>query len=154
MIVEEMENDIEKYLNNKENLCTNQEMLRMREVFRGVMFKKWVIMPNEIIDYLKHNKLLIEKGVRLYSEFWNKRCVVLHNPDAQKQFLIKDVKSIKIETRSGAIENYNNYADTHSMNEEIDTIKSMVRWFKSARFFRKNTRKSRQQDIRHFLFMS
>ena len=92
MILEEMENDIETCFNNKENLHTNQEMLGMREVFRGVMFKKWVAMPNEITHYLKHNKALIEKGVRLHSEFWNKRCIVLHDPDAQKIILDKRCK--------------------------------------------------------------
>ena len=56
----------------------------MRETFRGAVVKEWVAMPNETIDYSKHDNALIEKGVRLHSECWNQRCTALHNPDAKK----------------------------------------------------------------------
>lgn len=34
-IVEEMEKDLEKYFNKEENVCTNQNFLGIKEVFRG-----------------------------------------------------------------------------------------------------------------------
>ena len=80
----------------------------------------------------------------MHSECWNKRCAVLHNPEFQKKCTIKEIKEIIIEARIGVIENYNNQADAQPISEEIDTIKSMVRWVKGARVFRKNTRKSGQ----------
>ena len=69
-------------------------------------------------------------------------CDLLRNPKVQKQYLIKEIKAIKIEARSRVIKNYNNCTSAHPIREEIGAIKRMVRWVKSARVFRKNTRKS------------
>ena len=83
-----------------------------------------------------------------------KRCEVLYDPEVQKKYLIKEIKIIKIETRSRVIKNYNNHENTRPIGEVIGTIKNVIRWVKSARVFRNNTRKSRQQDIINFLLMS
>ena len=64
------------------------------------------------------------------------------------------MKSIKTEARSGAINNHNNYIVSHPMDEQNDTMTNFVRQIKSARTFRKNTKKSGQQKIRHFLLTS
>ena len=37
-----------------------------------------------------------------------------------------DVKGIKSEVRSGAIDNYNNHIVAHPKNEESDTITNMI----------------------------
>ena len=52
----------------------------MREVFRGVVVKGLVAVPNERIYFSKCNIILEEKGVSLHSECWNKRFESLHNP--------------------------------------------------------------------------
>ena len=59
------------------------------------------------------------------------------------------MKSIKTEARSGAINNHNNYIVSHPMDKQNDAITNFVRWIKSARTFRKNTKKvgSRRLDI-------
>ena len=71
-----------------------------------------------------------------------------------KKPLIKEITSIKIEAISAVMKNYNNFINTHPINEEIDSIKIMVRWVKISRVFRNNTRKSGQQDVRKCLLIS
>ena len=53
----------------------------MIEVFRVVTVNAWVSIPNEIIDYSKYNKVLIEKGLSFHYDLCNKRCVVSHDLD-------------------------------------------------------------------------
>ena len=57
------------------------------------------------------------------------------DPEAQKQYLTKEMKVIKIEARSGVIKNYSSHLSTQPISEEIDAITSMAMWVKSARFF-------------------
>ena len=71
-----------------------------------------------------------------------------------KECLIQEVKAIKIEVRSRAIENHDNHIVACPTNEEKDAIKSIVRWAKSARVFRKSARKSGLQGIRSLLLVS
>ena len=141
-IAKEMENYMNKYFNNERNFHANQEMLGMRKVFRVVATNEWFSIPNEIIDYFKHNKVLIEKGLSLCRDCWNQRFFVLHDPDIQKHHLHKDIKAIKNKERSDVIKKFKNHIDAHPMNEEIESIKNMIRYVKSARFLRKRTRKS------------
>ena len=46
-----MEKNIEKYFKSEGNLRANQQMLGMREEFRGLVVKEQLEMTNEIIDY-------------------------------------------------------------------------------------------------------
>ena len=81
-----MAKDLEKCFNNTRNMHTNQQLLGMREVFRGVVANEWVAMPNERIDFSSCNKALVKDGVNLQSEYWNKRCEVLDDLKVQKKY--------------------------------------------------------------------
>ena len=52
-----------KYFNNVDNFWINQQVIRMRVVFRGIMVKDLVAIPLEIIDYAQHNKVITQKAV-------------------------------------------------------------------------------------------
>ena len=153
-IVREMENDIGKYFNEEENFWTNQQVLGMREVLRGIVVKDWVAMPVECIDFTQYNKVLIKKAVVFYCECWNNRCVVLHSPEVRKQYLRKEIKAIKLEAMSGSIENYNRYVNAYPINDKSASLESMSMWIKKARVFRTNAKRSGQQDIRNLLLLS
>ena len=58
-IIDEIGKDVEKYFNKEGNLHTTQQVLGMREVFRGLAVKEWIETPNEIIDCSQCNKVLI-----------------------------------------------------------------------------------------------
>ena len=47
-------------------------------------------MTKERTDFSQCNKPLAEKGVILRSDCWNKRREVMHNPEVQKQYMIKN----------------------------------------------------------------
>ena len=94
-IAEEMENDIEKYFNNEDFFCTNQQVLSMRDALRGLVAKEWMLMNVENIDCAQHNKQLITEGVSLYCGCWNQLCVMFHDATVQKQYLQKDIIAIK-----------------------------------------------------------
>ena len=95
-------------------------MLGIREVFRGEFIKEGEEMSNERIDFSEYNKALVECGVRLCIMCWNKRCVVLHNPEVQKQLLTSEIKAIKVESRRGLLANFYKYVNSHPISEEID----------------------------------
>ena len=65
-IVEEMLKDLKKRFNREENAHSNNQLLGMSEVFRGLVTKEWVAIPNESIDFSPFDKDLVENGVRLY----------------------------------------------------------------------------------------
>ena len=44
--------------------------------------------------FSQHNKKLAEKGIKLHTRCWNKRCELLHGPQVQKQHATKDTKAI------------------------------------------------------------
>ena len=54
------------------------------------------MFPVEIIEFMKHNKLMIKNTVDFYSECCKDRCNVLHYPEIKKQHLSREIKSNKI----------------------------------------------------------
>ena len=60
-IVRDMANYIGKYFNKEENFWTNQQVIGMREVLRGIMVKDCVAMPVETMHFTSCNKVLIKK---------------------------------------------------------------------------------------------
>ena len=70
-IIDEIGKDVEKYFNNEGNLHTNQQVLGMRDFFRGLAVKEWIETPNEIINCSQCNKVLIAKELSLHDECWN-----------------------------------------------------------------------------------
>ena len=51
----------------------------IREVFKGVVFKEQVAMPDERIDFSQCNEAIVEYVESLYIMCWNERYKVLHN---------------------------------------------------------------------------
>ena len=66
----------------------------------------------------------------------------------------KGHKSNKKEATSGLIENYNKNVNADERNEESESLHHMTMCVKSARVFRKNTRRSGKNDISNMLLMS
>ena len=128
-----MENDFVKYFNKEENFWTNQQVLEMREVLRGIMAKDWVEILVESMCFTQHDKLLSKNSMEFYSECWNNRCVVLHSPVIRKQCLRKETKAIKLEAMNVTIENQNRHANACPINEESETLESMSTWIKKVR---------------------
>ena len=113
-------------------------------------FMEWLSILNEVMSYSQCTKALIERRLRFHSECQNQRCDVFCDPDDQKQHLQKDIKEIKIEARSGAIKDYNNFIVAHSMNEEKDTIKNVVRWLKVQEFLKRPPEKVGKRMLEFF----
>ena len=150
----QMENAIEKYFNNEENFWTNQQVLGMREVFRGIMVKDWASTPVESTDFTQHNKVLIKKDVNFYCEYWNNRRVVLHTLEVRKYYLRKETQEVKLEALRGSIKIYNRHVNAYPINDESASLESVSMWIKKERFFRTKTKISGQQDIRDLLLIS
>ena len=51
---------------------------------------------------------------------------------------------------SGSISNYDKHMNEHKINEDTETFHRMNTWIKSARVFRKNSKRRRKKDVRHF----
>ena len=68
-IVKEIIKDIGTYFNGEAKFWTNQQVLGIREVFRGVVVKIWVAMPLERVIFLVHNKIIVREAVNFYSQY-------------------------------------------------------------------------------------
>ena len=55
---------------------------------------------------------------------------------------------------SGSIVSYDKYVSAHEINEKIEIFHRTNAWIKSARVFRKNSKRKRQNDARYLLLMS
>ena len=122
----------------------------MREVFRVVIFKSWVVLPLESINFSKCNKVLVHKAAELCSECWRLRCNVLYSPEHTKQSLNKEIKEIKEKVAKGVKVNYERHVNLCQINENTATIGGMRSWIKKARQFRENAFDRKQQAIRKF----
>ena len=60
---------IRKLLNNERRFETNQEMLGMRNVFRGIVIKSWTGNDFDASNDRKFNKIIVKKSVLFYTEF-------------------------------------------------------------------------------------
>ena len=70
--------NVRKYFNREINFWTNQQVLGMREVFRGVVVKSWIELPLQIITFSKYNIILAREEVELHSACWRVRYNLLH----------------------------------------------------------------------------
>ena len=63
-------NDISRYLKNEKSFESNQEMLGMRNMFRGIVVKSWTGNNFETSADCKHNKMIVKESARFYNEHW------------------------------------------------------------------------------------
>ena len=69
-----MKNDFK----NESNFYGDQEMLRCRENFRGILVKEWVTQSEEVmfLDYC--NEVLVNTGTKLCLNRWRNICDVVY----------------------------------------------------------------------------
>ena len=94
-IFKEIIKDVRKHFHGESNFWTNQQVLVMSEVFRGVFVKSWVALPTEIIHFSVCNKIVVREAVGLHSECWRERCKDFDSPEHDKISLNKEIKQIK-----------------------------------------------------------
>ena len=105
-IVNKIIKDVRKQFNRESIFWTNQQVLGMREFFRGVVIKSWVTLPLERIKFSKHDKILVREAVELCSAYWRERCNALHSPECEMVNLNKEIKQIKDEAAKREKVNY------------------------------------------------
>ena len=76
--------DIKKYLKNESNFYDNQEILDCREMFRGIVVKKWVIQSEEEILFDECNKILVKMFVKFYHDCLYNRRNIMHELENRK----------------------------------------------------------------------
>ena len=74
-IFEETMKDIIKHFNDDEDICTNQQIIGFKDMFRGVTMKEYVSGNEHCVDFQIYNKILIKFCVQFYVECWKRRCV-------------------------------------------------------------------------------
>ena len=76
--------DIQKFLNKESNYQKNQELIGLRNVFRGMAVQCWIGPSFNNNNDRKHNKVIVKESVLFYSEFWLERCKALHDEEKQR----------------------------------------------------------------------
>ena len=61
-------NGISECFGNEESFETNQEILRILNMIRGIVFKSWKGNGIEVRNDYKHNKMIVRENVRFYNE--------------------------------------------------------------------------------------
>ena len=73
--------DIQKFLDKEPNFQTNQELIGLRNIFRGIAVQLWICDDFNNNDDKKHNKVTIKESMLVYSECWIDRCKELHDEE-------------------------------------------------------------------------
>ena len=146
----EIVRDISKYFDGDENYWTNQQVIGLREIFRGVVVTNWVAMPLERVNFLAHNKIIVREAVKFYSECWKERCKALHTPEYEISSLREEIKQIKMQEAKEDKVNFETYVNLYPMNENETSVCKMKSWVKIATMFRANAKENVQQDTRKF----
>ena len=79
--------DTSKFLNNDTSFEINQEILGIRNVFRGTLIKIWTGNNFGTSDDRKHNKIIVKESVLFYNECCVDRHKEMHDEEEQKKRL-------------------------------------------------------------------
>ena len=115
-----------EFFEKESRFWKNQQVIAMRELFRGFVVKEWASSPNETTYFSKNSKILVVKCVSSWDECWKQCCATLCDQSLQKITLQKHTKITQIEARSGEIVNLNNYLMTQPTQEDSESVKNMV----------------------------
>ena len=138
----EMIKDIKRYFSGDETECyTNQQLIGIKALFRGVIVKEWVAVNNENINYHECNRKIVKSCIRFYHDCWKERCEALHKDDKQKEALEEEIKNMKEEANKGTIKGIKNYVDVHKIEEKEEKVSTMKEWRAGFRSFVKNAPK-------------
>ena len=80
-IVKKMLKYMNNYFNNEDDHCPNQQLIGCKDMFRSAIKKDWVMENSDSVNFLPHDKVLIEHCVKHYHGCWKGRCIALHNLD-------------------------------------------------------------------------
>ena len=58
--------DAINYFKDDENVYTNQQIIRHKDTFRGVIVKEWIAGNEHDVSYHNYNKILIKCCVHVY----------------------------------------------------------------------------------------
>ena len=78
------------HFNDDEDCYNNQQIIKFKDLFRGLIVKERIVNNGECVSFHTHNKILIKYCVNFYVECWKRRCVRLHSLEAQMQVLKED----------------------------------------------------------------
>ena len=80
----------------------------MRNLFRGIVIKIWVVTNFEKSEDRKYNKIIVKEPVAFYNECWVDRYKEMHNEEEQKKILTQQYQSVFDEMMSGDSEERRN----------------------------------------------
>ena len=94
-MIKEIISDIRKCFEGDDIYQTNQQVLGIKEMFRGVVVANWVAMPLERVKFTPSNKIIVKEAGNFYNECWNERYKELHAPECEKLMLREKIKKNK-----------------------------------------------------------
>ena len=147
--VNEMIKDMQLCSRGYDNFYANQQRAGIKNLFKGIVVKELVMIPQKSVKFNPHNRVLIVMCVNLYHDCWKKRCVVLHDPSMQLIGLKNEIERAKEKYLNGSTEELKKYVDVHKIDENSTDSIHMLLWVKSERDFIKRAKKRVKQNIRN-----
>ena len=139
--------DAQRYFRGEDQFHTNQKRIRMKELFRRIVVKEWVMLLQESTCFRSHDKVLIVMCANLHNECWKKRYVIFHEPSVQMIVLKNEITSIKEKATSRNVEELKNHTVVHEIDESKVDSNKMLYWVQIARNFIKRAKKGSNNDI-------
>jgi hypothetical protein len=148
MVVE----DIRRLLrNNDEEIASNQGMLSMKYLFRGISIRDWFSMSFGMNKYIQLNYIINKHYMNFYILYWQHRNNVLHNRFEQRLRIIDWYKNKKEIALGGEYSQVRKFILVNEFNIEEKTTEYIKRWVLLLKEFKKKVVKYKgKEDIRGF----
>lgn len=73
--------DIARFLKNKREFTSAQELIGMKNIFRGIVVKEWVEQDEECINFHECSKVIVKICMKCYHDMQKLRCVEWHKEE-------------------------------------------------------------------------
>ena len=144
-----MLNDVSRHLKNKTSFEINQEILGMRNLFRGIVVKSWIGNNFETSVDHEHNKSIVKESVKCCNECWLDRCNVLHDEEEQKKRLSQWNKNLFDEMKN-EVSDERKYVENTESDLDRSNNEKIKAWMLGTIKMKSKLKKCPQFEIRRF----
>lgn len=143
--------DVKKFLKNEGTFHTNQAIVGLKQLFRGIVVKKWIEHNERFIEHHECNKVLVKKCVNFYHKTWKLRCIEWHKEEHKVKVLRDQVKIMKDPEEIETVEGLYDYVNLHAIIEDTANCAELSKWIEGFRVFKKNAPKRIRQTLDSWL---
>ena len=146
-----MIDDVEKYMTNREDYCTMQQVLGHDMIFRGFIVKDWFGKNVNAHKYGKHNKAITKLCVQYYWMCWKERNEIMNKKEIKSKNVLEwfdgEVEKAKIHKSK----NVRRYVREYATAVRSQATDHMQRWLIDLNNVTKREKLHEIDNIRRYM---